>query len=393
MKPRTIALIFGTRPEAIKLYPVLIELLRYPKEFKPILISTGQHDELLQQALEIFPNAPEYDLKVMSADQSLAKLSARLITALDKVLHKVRPDLVLVQGDTTTTFLAALTAFYLRIPVGHIEAGLRTYERYAPFPEELNRMLTTNLATLHFAPTRIAYQAVLKQAPTGAQIFCTGNTVIDTLSLILKEHKTPWSKRQRPYVLITAHRRESFGLPFQQICQAIADLAKKFSTIDFVYPVHLNPNVQKVAKRYLRGSDNILLLPPQRYIAFTQLMANALLIMTDSGGVQEEAPAIGVPVLVLREKSERPEALAAQAASLVGTDRSCIVREASLLLTNAKKYRKMSQAISPYGDGRASERIVQALRFYYGTSKKRPTPYKPNRGKILLGKRELKWPK
>ncbi|MFC1517329.1 non-hydrolyzing UDP-N-acetylglucosamine 2-epimerase [Candidatus Margulisiibacteriota bacterium] len=380
---KKIALVFGTRPEAIKMAPVWLELLKNRKYFKPQIVVTGQHKEMLDQVLKRFKIKADQDLKVMLKDQSLMQLSNRLFGKLEKSLSKLAPDLVLVQGDTTSTFLASLVAFTLGIPVGHIEAGLRTGDAADPYPEEMNRTLTTNLAGLHFAPTEQAYKIVKKEKKGAKHLYLTGNTVIDALRKVLSKngHKQVKSK-QRPYILVTAHRRESFGGPLQNICVALKALAKKNPQFDLVYPVHLNPNVQKTARDFLKGINNVKLIPPLEYLEFSRLMKGAYLILTDSGGIQEEAPVIGVPVLVLREKTERPEAIESGAVKLIGTNSKRIISETQKLLDNQKYYKQMAEAISPYGDGKAAQRIVQALKYYFGFSNKKPRAFRPKKVKI-----------
>jgi UDP-N-acetylglucosamine 2-epimerase (non-hydrolysing) len=380
--PRKVALIFGTRPEAIKLFPVLRELRKYPRYFRPIVIVTGQHKEMLRQMLKLFGIRPAHDLRVMSEGQSLGELSYKMIVRLEKLLEKVRPDCILVQGDTTTTFLASLVAFYLKIPVGHIEAGLRTGDPHNPFPEEVNRLLTTQLASWHFAPTEKARREIERTVTNGAKIYCTGNTVIDTLKMMVTANGQI-KKTDRPFVLITAHRRESFGRPLENICRAIRELARTYPQLDFVFPVHLNPHVQSTVRKLLSGWSNIKLLKPLAYAGFVRKLSEALLVLTDSGGIQEEAPALGVPVLVLRDKTERPEAIACGAVKLVGTEYKAVISAVQKVLSNKALYKKMAQAVSPYGDGKAAERIVQALLVHFGYSRKIPRSFFPGRSKIV----------
>jgi UDP-N-acetylglucosamine 2-epimerase (non-hydrolysing) len=368
---RKVSIVFGTRPEAIKLCPIILELRKHP-DFEPRVCVTAQHREMLDQVLEVFSIEPDTDLNLMEENQSLASLSSRSITALDIYFKKEKPDLVIVQGDTTTTFIASLSAFYNRIPIGHVEAGLRTSNKDSPFPEEINRVLTSHIADLHFAPTEIARQNLLKEGIPAERIFVTGNTVIDALFFALeKVRKSPPEipglpshlmspGNGRKIVLITGHRRESFGKGFQSICEAISQLASRFPEVDFIYPVHLNPNVQKPVFHILGNSisKNIHLIEPLPYLQFVALMNRAAVILTDSGGIQEEAPSFGKPVLVMREATERPEAIEAGAAKLVGTDKETIVEEASRVLMQQSAYEKLANAKNPYGDGHAAPRIV-----------------------------------
>jgi len=371
-----ISVIFGTRPEAIKLAPVILALKREHTMQCHVCV-TGQHREMLQQVLDDFGIRPEVDLDLMESNQALARLSARSLEAIDAYLSKERPDLVLVQGDTTTVLCATLAAFYRNVAVGHVEAGLRTWNLQAPWPEEANRVLTTRLAALHFAPTESARQNLLREGVPDSAITVTGNTVIDALFLArekvranpplistLPDDLQP-SKNGSPehprIVLITGHRRESFGRGFESICRAISDLAERFPDVHFVYPVHLNPNVREPVLRILgekRVRDNIHLLEPLSYLPFVALMDRASLILTDSGGVQEEAPSLGKPVLVMREITERPEALAAGTVRLTGTNRHRITDEVSRLLNDTTAYEEMARAHNPYGDGCAAQRIV-----------------------------------
>lgn len=369
--PINVAVIFGTRPEAIKLAPVILKL-KEDRRFHCHVAVTAQHRQMLDQVLEIFSIKPDIDFDLMLPDQKLGGLTARTIDVLDKHFEAHHPDLVLVQGDTTTTFCAALAAFYHHIPVGHVEAGLRTWDLDAPWPEEANRVLTSRIATLHFAPTEKNRQNLLKEGIQSEHIFVTGNTVVDALFLGLqKTREIPFNipglplgflnhTDQRKLVLITGHRRESFGPAFEAICHAIAELARRFPEVCFVYPVHLNPNVQEPVNRILGKveTDNVFLLEPLAYLPFIALMSRAEIILTDSGGIQEEAPSLGKPVLVMRDTTERPEAVEAGTVKLVGADYDKILYEASKLLKDPIAYRSMSQISNPYGDGRAAERIM-----------------------------------
>ncbi|MBK7497428.1 MAG: UDP-N-acetylglucosamine 2-epimerase (non-hydrolyzing) [Candidatus Omnitrophica bacterium] len=368
--------VFGTRPEAIKMAPV-VRTLRTTSGIESRVCVTAQHREMLDQVLEAFEITPDYDLDLMRSGQGLFDLTARVLTGMDPVLSDVQPDLVLVHGDTTTTFAVSLAAFYQRIAVGHVEAGLRTRNKYAPFPEEMNRQLTSRLTDLHFAPTPASRANLLMDAIPPEQVFVVGNTAIDAL-LWMKaklDHVpsilSPWLPdldESTRLVLITAHRRESFGEGFEAICLALKDLAGKFRDTRFVYPVHLNPNVQDPVRYHLSEIPNISLIEPLPYAPFVALMQRATIILTDSGGVQEEAPSLGKPVLVLREITERPEAVSAGTVLLVGPDRQRIVAEASILLEDSRAYSKMSRTLNPYGDGLAAERIVDVILESHGLS-------------------------
>jgi UDP-N-acetylglucosamine 2-epimerase (non-hydrolysing) len=356
--------VFGTRPEAIKMAPVVLELQKYPERICTCVCVTAQHREMLDQVLEWFRIAPDYDLDLMQPDQGLAEFASRVLVSVSKVLQKVQPDVVLVQGDTTTVMMTALAAFYQRIPVGHVEAGLRTRDRYNPFPEEINRRMAGVLATYHFAPTERAADALRAEQVPEENIFVTGNTVVDALLMTAQRPvalKLDFSLDGRRLILVTAHRRESFGAPFESLCLALRDLAERNPDVEVVYPVHLNPKVREPVGRILAGQPRIHLLEPLRYEQFAHLMALAYLILTDSGGIQEEAPVLGKPTLVMRETTERPEAIEAGTARLVGTNRQRIVAEAERLLHDQELYRAMAQVGSPFGDGRAAERIVDIL--------------------------------
>lgn len=377
---KTISVIFGTRPEAIKLAPVILALRKTPQVRCRVCV-TAQHRHMLDQVLGIFGIVPDVDLNLMKRNQTLAGFTSRAITALDGYLEQEKPDLILVQGDTTTVFAASLAAFYHHIPVGHVEAGLRTGNLQSPWPEELNRVLTTRLAALHFAPTPTNRQNLLNEGIPAKNVTVTGNTVIDALFLALaKVKKTPpalppsvarltsHASRLTPLVLITGHRRENFGKGFENICRAISTLARLFPDVHFVYPVHLNPNVREPVRRILGlGAPNSLLpnvhlIEPLDYLAFVALMNRATLILTDSGGVQEEAPSLGKPVLVMRDTTERPEAVTSGTVKLVGAGTRNIVKETTALLTQPALYKRMSAAHNPYGDGKATGRIIAACR-------------------------------
>ena len=366
-KPQKIVLIFGTRPEAIKLIPVYKELLDRPGRFAPVICVTAQHRDMLDQVMECFNVRPDHDLDIMSPGQDLFHITSRSLDRLKDVLIQEKPDWVMVQGDTTTTFTGALASFYLQIPVAHVEAGLRTYNKYSPFPEEINRRLTTHLSQIHFAPTPKARDNLLKEGVNPDDIRVTGNTSIDALLSVagrdfdFASHGLGFLDPARKIIVITAHRRESFGEPFLRLCRALKTIAIRFPEARLVYPVHLNPNVRGPVYEILSGQENIHLLEPLDYEPFVHLMAKSYMILTDSGGIQEEAPSLHKPVLVMRDTTERPEAVDAGTAKLVGTDEERIVEETSRLLSDEKAYREMSSRENPFGDGRASRRIADAL--------------------------------
>jgi len=360
--------VFGTRPEAIKLCPVLLHMRQRPDEFSVKACVTAQHRGMLDQVLAAFRVTPDYDLDVMQPGQTLAQSTARILSQLEPILAAERPGMVLVQGDTTTTLSGALAAFYQRIPVGHVEAGLRTGDLAQPFPEEMNRVVTARLATLHFAPTALAASRLAAEGVAGERIFITGNSGIDAVlyvrDLLASEASpaTPWTQLDttKKLIVVTAHRRESFGDGFEHICGALLRLAKR-ADVQIAYPVHRNPNVWEPVHRLLGGQPNVLLLEPLDYVPFVDLMRRASLILTDSGGIQEEGPSLGKPILVLREKTERPEAVEAGTVRLVGTDEEKIVSQTSLLLDDEEERRRMSRVHNPYGDGQASRRIADAI--------------------------------
>jgi UDP-N-acetylglucosamine 2-epimerase (non-hydrolysing) len=369
---KKVAFIFGTRPEAIKLCPLILAMHNHPT-LRPHVCVTGQHRQMLDQVLEVFGIVPDVDLALMQSNQTLAGLTSRAIAAIDGYLAEHQPAMILVQGDTTTVFCAALAAFYRRIPVGHVEAGLRTWNKFSPYPEEINRTITTKLADFHFAPTEWAKDNLLKEGVPAERIIVTGNTVIDALFIALAKVKAnpptiPGlppalmnGQIDRPLVLITGHRRENFGEGFENICRAIAELAERFPQTAFVYPVHLNPNVREPVFRLLGSRENIHLIEPLSYLPFVALMNRATVILTDSGGVQEEAPSLGKPVLVMRDTTERPEAVKAGTVKLVGTDSGLITESVAQLITDTEIYQRMSAAMNPYGDGQACHRIISAL--------------------------------
>lgn len=359
--------IFGTRPEAIKLAPVIHELRRQREVFDVQVAVTAQHRSMLDQVLSIFDIRPDFDLDIMRPGQTLTDVTVRALTGIEKVLAELRPDIVLVQGDTTTAFVGALAAYYQRVAVGHVEAGLRTSDKFSPYPEEMNRRLAGCMADVHFAPTPRARENLRREGVAAGSIHVTGNTVIDALLWVLGSSK-PWDvpllsrlNPSRRIILVTAHRRESFGPGFERICRALAAIARRNPDVDVVYPVHLNPNVRKPVNAILGRVERVHLIEPLEYLPFAHLMERSYLILSDSGGIQEEAPALGKPVLVLRDKTERPEAIEAGTARLVGTDVERIVSQAERLLSSPAAYRRMAHAENPFGDGRASQRIVRVL--------------------------------
>lgn len=377
-------LVFGTRPEAIKMAPLVKEFQKHPEEFKTIVCVTGQHREMLDQVLQIFEITPDYDLNIMKQGQDLYDVTARVLTGMREVLTETKPDVVLVHGDTTTSTAAALAAFYQQIPVGHVEAGLRTHNIYSPWPEEMNRQITGRIAEYNFAPTPLSRENLLKENVDKAKITVTGNTVIDALYIVVDKIKNDPEldtelkgilkaagydvdrlANGKKLVLITGHRRENFGDGFISMCKAIKALTEKYPDVDFVYPMHLNPNVRKpiheVFGENLTGLGNIFFIEPLEYLSFVYLMEKSNIVLTDSGGIQEEAPGLGKPVLVMRDTTERPEALSAGTVKLVGTDHDKIVNAVSLLLDDKNHYEKMSKAVNPYGDGQACHRIVDTL--------------------------------
>ncbi len=380
---RNILVFMGTRPEAVKLAPV-VAALRSTKGFRCTVVATGQHKEMFRQVTETFGFTVDADLDVMRPDQTLAGLTARLMDGIDGWLGSAQPDMALVQGDTTTVLVAALACFYRRIPIGHVEAGLRTGNIWSPFPEEMNRKLATPLVALHFAPTETARDALLREAVPAARISVTGNTVIDALNMEVAAQTSDAALRARlnkelsslvgadwaqvPTVLITGHRRENFGEGIEQICKAVATLAERFPDHRFVYPVHLNPNVLVNVNRLLGGLPNVKLIAPQGYRNFVALMAHCRIVLTDSGGIQEEAPSLGKPVLVMRDSTERPEGVAAGTALLTGTNAQAIVWHVTRLLTDRAAYRAMATATNPYGDGHAAERIVERIGSFFHES-------------------------
>lgn len=381
---KKIMLVFGTRPEAIKMAPLVKEFQKYPEKFEIVVCVTGQHRQMLDQVLDIFDIKPDYDLNIMKQGQDLYDITARVLTGMRDVLSETKPDVVLVHGDTTTSTATAIAAFYQRIPVGHVEAGLRTHNIYSPWPEEMNRQITGRIAQFNFAPTQLSHDNLVKEAVADDKIIITGNTVIDALYWVVDKIRTDSKLNDslvarlvtagydvarlaegRKMVLITGHRRENFGDGFINMCRAIKTLSEKYSNVDFVYPMHLNPNVRKpiheVFGERLDNFGNMFFIEPLEYLSFVFLMEKSNIVLTDSGGIQEEAPGLGKPVLVMRDTTERPEALEAGTVKLVGTDYNKIVDEVSALLDNTAYYNEMSQAVNPYGDGNACARIVKKL--------------------------------
>lgn len=382
---KKIMLVFGTRPEAIKMAPLVKEFQKYPGIFETIVCATGQHREMLDQVLDLFEIKPDYDLNIMKKGQDLYDVTSKVLLGMRDVLKKTQPDVVLVHGDTTTSTAAALAAFYQQIPVGHVEAGLRTHNIYSPWPEEMNRQITGRIATYHFAPTPLSRGNLLIENIDSKKITVTGNTVIDALYMVVNKingsielstelanvlkhsgYDTSRLSDGKKLVLITGHRRENFGEGFISMCQAIKSLTVKYPDVDFVYPMHLNPNVRKpiheVFGENLNNLPNMFFIEPLDYLSFVYLMEKSTIVLTDSGGIQEEAPGLGKPVLVMRDTTERPEALEAGTVKLVGTDYDKIVTEVSSLLTDDKVYETMSNAVNPYGDGLACSRIIEALK-------------------------------
>jgi len=358
--------VFGTRPEAIKMAPVIRELAKYPDRISNKVCVTAQHRQMLDQVLVLFDIHPDYDLDIMQESQTPTQVAASVLTRLEPVLQREKPDWVLIQGDTTTTMAASVAAYYARVKVGHVEAGLRTHDKWQPFPEEINRRIAGVVADLHFAPTERSQQNLLREGVPNENILVTGNPVIDALHWVAEQPfdygTLDFNLQKARLILVTAHRRENFGKPLENICIALRKIAERYGDqVQIVYPVHLNPNVQEPVNRLLKGIYNITLLPPLDYLPLVWLMKQAYLVLTDSGGIQEEAPGLGKPVLVLREVTERPEAVDAGTVKLVGTDRTSILNATIRLMEDASEYQKMATAINPYGDGHAANRIVKAL--------------------------------
>jgi UDP-N-acetylglucosamine 2-epimerase (non-hydrolysing) len=371
--------IFGTRPEAIKMAPLVLELEKYNEQIESVVTVTAQHREMLDQVLEIFGVTPDHDLNIMKDRQSLIDVTTRALQGLDKIMQEEKPEVVLVHGDTTTTFVASLAALYNKIAVGHVEAGLRTWNKYSPYPEEMNRQLTGVISDLNFAPTETAAQNLLNENKPGDSIYVTGNTAIDALKTTVKDnysHEVLEKLGDDRLILLTAHRRENLGDPMRNMFRAIKRLVNEHDDVQVVYPVHLNPAVREVADEILKGDSRIHLIEPLGVVDFHNFASRAHIILTDSGGVQEEAPSLGVPVLVLRDTTERPEGIEAGTLKLAGTDEETIYGLAKELLTDGAAYEAMSKASNPYGDGEASRRIVEAILHYFGKSTERPDTFR-----------------
>lgn len=376
----TVMTVFGTRPEAIKMAPLAIELKKYP-QIRPLICVTAQHRQMLDQVMEIFDLKPDYDLDIMQPRQTLATITTHALEGLDKVMKEAKPDMVLVHGDTSTTFVGALAAFYNQIRVGHVEAGLRTYDNYSPFPEEMNRKLTGQIADLHFSPTVNNRENLLRENVSADKIFITGNTVIDAFKTTIdKNYKLcsafdPVDFENRKVIIVTAHRRENLGAPLENICCAIKRLVQTYSDVEVVYPVHLNPAVRETAFGILGNTERIHLIDPVDVRDLHNAMDRCYMVMTDSGGLQEEAPSLGKPVLVLRNETERPEAVDAGTVRIAGVDEETIFQMGSTLICDSDEYNKMARAVNPYGDGEASRRTVEAILHYYGMGE-RPADFR-----------------
>lgn len=381
MLPIKVMTVFGTRPEAIKMAPVVLELAKYPEYIKPIVAVTAQHREMLDQVLNLFKITPDHDLDIMAQGQTLFDITCRAMQGLNLAMAKEKPDIVLVHGDTTTTFAGALAAFYHQITVGHVEAGLRTGNKYSPFPEEMNRKLTGSVTDLHFAPTQTARQNLLTENVSDDSIFVTGNTVIDALLSTVDDQykftdkllaKIDYTKR---IILVTTHRRENLGEPMRHVYQALRQIVTEYDDVEIVFPVHRNPKVREVVNSELGNLPTVHLIDPLDYQPFANLLARSYLVLTDSGGIQEEAPALGKPVLVLRDTTERPEAIDAGTVKLIGTDKDRIYAETKLLLDNQVEYHSLANACNPYGDGQSSRRIVEAILWKYGHRAEKPNHF------------------
>jgi len=373
MDRKKIAVIFGTRPDTIKMAPIILELQKYPEYFEVLTIATAQHRQMLDQVLDVFKIKPDYDLDIMAPKQTLASLTAKIITGIDEVLAIEKPDMVLVQGDTSTTCIGSLAAFYRQIPVGHIEAGLRTNDKANPFPEEINRRITGCITDLHFAPTKTAKNSLLKENVDPKTIFVTGNTVVDALEYSVKENfqftvpiLNDVVNQKKKVVLVTMHRRENWGKPMEGAASAIKRLAEKYPDFSFIFPMHLNPIVRDVVNPILKDMTNVALIEPLDYLDFVNLMAKSYLILTDSGGVQEEGPHFGIPILCLRYVTERPDAVDYGTVKLVGLDEETIYNTALQLIEDQNEYKKMATAINPYGDGFSSDRTIKIIKNYFG---------------------------
>ncbi|AYB40732.1 non-hydrolyzing UDP-N-acetylglucosamine 2-epimerase [Brevibacillus laterosporus] len=386
MKKIKVMTVFGTRPEAIKMAPLVHELKKHNEQIESIVCVTAQHRQMLDQVLEIFQITPDMDLNIMKDRQTLIDITTRALESLDKAIKEAQPDIVLVHGDTSTTFVASLASFYNQVAIGHVEAGLRTWDKYSPFPEEMNRQLTGVMADLHFAPTEGSADNLRRENKQEQSIYVTGNTAIDALQTTVKsdyQHPVLDKVVGKKMVLMTAHRRENLGDPMRRIFRAVRKLVDEHEEIAVVYPVHLNPAVQEVAQEFLGNHDRIHLMDPLDAFDFHNFARHAHLILTDSGGVQEEAPSLGVPVLVLRDTTERPEGIVAGTLKLAGTDEQQVYDMANELLTNPVAYEQMAQAANPYGDGKASERIVKAILYHFGYTSDRPVSFQPSQEKLL----------
>lgn len=380
MKKIKIMSVFGTRPEAIKMAPLVKELAKYP-DLESICCLTGQHREMLDSVMEIFSLQGDYDLNIMEKRQTLSTITTKTLLGMEKVMEQCRPDMILVHGDTSTTFAGALAAFYHQVPVGHVEAGLRTWDKYSPFPEEMNRTLVGDIAELHFSPTKSNADNLRREA-IGGKIFITGNTAIDAMGYTVKNDyrfKTDILNQldfeSRRVVVVTCHRRENYGEPMEQIMNAIAEVVRQHPDVDVVYPVHLSPVVRECAAKYLGGKDRVYLIDPLDVQEMHNLISRCYMVMTDSGGLQEEAPALGKPVLVMRRETERPEAIAAGTAKLAGVRYEDVLAEANRLLNDSDSYNAMAKAVNPYGDGHACERIAQAIRWHFGLIQEAPADF------------------
>ncbi len=372
MKTKKVMSIFGTRPEAIKMAP-LVKKLEESEDFESILCVTAQHRHMLDMVLDLFDLRADYDLDIMEHGQSISDITVKVLKGMEDILQKTKPDIVLVHGDTSSTFVGALAAFYQQIPVGHVEAGLRSGNIYSPYPEEMNRKLTTNLADLYFAPTKGNYNNLIKENIDKNKIFITGNTVIDALLEVVKDDYVFETEilnnidyANKKLIVMTCHRRENWGQPMVDIFEAVAETAKENKDVEIVFPVHLNPKIRELAQKIMGDVEGIHLIEPMDYQPFANLINKAYFILTDSGGIQEEAPALGKPILVLRRETERPEAVEAGTVKIVGVDKGIIKKEINNLLLNKEEYLKMSHAVNPYGDGRASDKIIESLRTYFG---------------------------
>lgn len=382
MKKIKVMTVFGTRPEAIKMAPVVLELKKYPDLITPIVAVTAQHRDMLDQVLNLFNIKPDYDLNIMAQGQTLFDITTKAMNGLNEVLSKEKPDIVLVHGDTTTTFAGALAAYYHETAVGHVEAGLRTYNKYSPFPEEMNRKLTGAIADLHFAPTDTASGNLKAEGTKEDKIFVTGNTVIDALhKTVTDDFKFDDEKlanidyENKRIILVTTHRRENLGEPMRHVYKALKDIVNEFDDVEIVFPVHKNPKVREVVNEELGNIKAVYLIDPLDYEPFANLMHRAFLVLTDSGGIQEEAPSLGKPVLVLRDTTERPEAVKAGTVKLIGTERQKVYEETKYLLTDHDEYQRMANTCNPYGDGKASKRIIEAILYHYGLSQEKPDSF------------------